>query len=448
MARILLAEDDEIMRITLFDRLSGEGWDVEQAADGKEAFVKIKAQNFHLVISDIRMPGLDGISLLKQIKKISPDTEVILMTAYGGVDNAIDCLKKGAADYVLKPFDMDDLSIRVNRLLEQQIIKNKYSFFEEKVKAYKIVGNSLKMDHIFRLISSVAQSDATVLITGESGTGKELVATAIHEKSKRSAKPYIRLNCAAIPENLIESELFGHEKGAFTGADCRKVGKFELADTGTILLDEIGDMPINLQVKLLRVLEEREVETIGGIKPLSINVRVLCSTAKNLDQEVKEGRFRMDLLYRLKVFPIEIPPLRERSEDIPELCQYFLQKFGDQKGEVINISEKALQLLTTYNYPGNVRELRNILERASILVEYDTISVAELPSDLTGICQNYGPSSLNLAEAVACIEQECIKKALEETAGKKTEAAKLLGISRKNLWEKLKLYSVEKNVKS
>ena len=374
MSRILLAEDDEIMRITLCDRLVADGWTVDAAEDGKEALVRIKKRFYRLVISDIRMPGLDGISLMQHIKRLSPQTEVILMTAYGAVEDAVSCLKQGAADYILKPFDMDDLAIRVNRLLARQVAESRCQVLEAGSREKRLIGSSPVMQEIDQLIHTVAQTDSTVLITGESGTGKELVAAAIHKRSRRAGRPYIRINCAAIPENLIESELFGHEKGAFTGADQARAGKFELADGGTLLLDEIGDMPLQLQVKLLRVLQEKEIERIGGKSPIPVDVRILCSTARDLAACVEEGTFRTDLYYRLKVIPIEIPPLRLRKADIPELCTHFLEEFSAVRGMPFKLSGEALQGLMAYDYPGNVRELRNIIERLSVLTSRPEIA--------------------------------------------------------------------------
>ncbi|MCG8336932.1 MAG: sigma-54 dependent transcriptional regulator [Proteobacteria bacterium] len=438
MIRVLLAEDDEIMRITLFDRLAANGWKVDQVADGKAALSKLNDENYHLVISDIRMPGLDGISLMNHVHRLSPSTEVILMTAFGEVEDAVDCLKNGAADYILKPFDMDDLNIRAERLLKQQKIKIKCAELEERFKSSRIVGSSIQMKEVHELISTVAPTDSTVLITGESGTGKELVANAIHKNSLRSEGPYIRINCAAIPENLIESELFGHEKGAFTGAEVRKTGKFELADRGTILLDEIGDMPMALQAKLLRVLQEYEIEPVGGNRPIQVDVRIISSTAKDLSQSVKEGSFREDLFYRLKVIPIELPPLRDHKDDIPELCDHFLREFGRLNGMKRKLAEDAVDALMQYNFPGNIRELKNIVERISVLSKNPLISLSELPVDIGGKEPNSGQLTLNLSENLLHVEKKCIKQALDRTGGNKTEAAKLLGISRKNLWEKMK----------
>ena len=439
MVRILLAEDDEIMRITLYDRLTSKGWEVDQAADGKQALLMLRQRKYHLLISDIRMPGLNGIELMRHVQDLTSTTEVILMTAYGEVEDAINCLKGGAADYILKPFDMDDLTIRAERILRQQSMRSKCTvLMEEQVKNTRIIGDSASMQSVFDLIAQVAPTDSTVLITGESGTGKELVANAIHDQSTRSDGPYIRINCAAVPENLIESELFGHVKGAFTGADSRKMGKFELADRGTILLDEIGDMPLVMQAKLLRVIQDSRIEPIGGQRALQVDVRIISATAKDLSQAVKEGSFRQDLFFRLKVIPIQLPPLREHKEDIPLLCEHFLQEFGKFKGIQRQLSSQTMDLLMKYDFPGNTRELKNIIERISVLSNDPVIDASDLPSDLR---QGNAPSvdmSLNLAEATSSAEKICNNNALQMTGGNKTEAAKLLGISRKNLWEKMK----------
>lgn len=444
-ARILLAEDDEIMRITLCDRLRKYGWCVDEAEDGKAAYVLLKNNSYQLVLSDIRMPGLDGSYLLRVIKAKSPETDVILMTAFGNTNDAVDCLKDGASDYILKPFDMDDLTIRIKRLLEMQKIKAKCISLEESCrdKHAPIIGTSKETMKVVSLISQVALSDATVLITGESGTGKELVASAVHFSSERAEKPYIRINCAAVPEGLLESEFFGHEKGAFTGAQSMKLGKFELAEGGTILLDEIGEMSLDLQAKLLRVLQEREIERVGGVQTIPINVRVICSTSRNLVEEVKKGAFREDLFYRLQVIPIEVPPLRDKKDDIPELCLYFLKEFGKEKGQSFSLSEECMALLQDYDFPGNIRELKNIIERLTVLAPSSVIQAWDLPSDLRATHSDVkGDAPLRLAEAVAIAEKECIVRALRESSGNKTEAARLMGISRKNLWEKLKLYQM------
>jgi two-component system response regulator AtoC len=434
MARILLAEDDEIMRITVQDCLAKK-WQVDAVDNGRQAADCLEKGNYHLVISDIRMPGLDGRELLKLVRQSTPETDMIMMTAFGSVDDAIDCLRKGAADYILKPFNMDDLLIRVNRILDIQTIKARCSSLEESCREMhtEMLGMSGAMQEIHGLIKQVATSDATILIRGESGTGKELAAAG-----------FVRLNCAAIPEGLMESELFGHEKGAFTGAHARKPGKFELADNGTLLLDEIGELPLGLQAKLLRVLQENEYERVGGTATIRVDVRILCATARDLAAAVHEGSFRQDLFYRLNVIPLIMPPLRDRKEDIPTLTDHFLHEFSLKRGMTMEINSEAMQALINYNYPGNIRELKNIIERATVLAPGPEISVNDLPTDLTQPAgQERSTDSCTLSEAVAKTEKEIIVKALNQAGNKRAEAATLLGISRKNLWEKMKQHRIE-----
>jgi two-component system response regulator AtoC len=445
MARILLAEDDDIMRITIKDRLEKNKWHVDAVPNGREAVERLKKENFHLVISDIRMPGLDGWQLLRFVHQSSPNTDIIMMTAYGSVDDAIESLKKGAADYILKPFNMDDLIIRVSRILDMQNIKARCTSLEESCREMhsNLIGDSKPMELIHSLIKQVAPTDSTVLILGESGTGKELVASSIHLQSKRADKPFVRLNCAAIPEGLMESELFGHEKGAFTGAHAKKLGKFEMADGGTMLLDEIGDLPNPLQAKLLRVLQENMYERVGGTGTISVDVRILCATSKNLEEAVEAGSFRQDLFYRLNVIPIHLPPLREHRDDIPVLTHHFLHEFSNKRGITMEISPEAMQCLIDYSYPGNVRELKNIIERASVLSPYPVIQPDDLPADLLEANgQKETEDSYCLSDAVAKTEKQLLLKALVHTHGKRAEAAQLLGISRKNLWEKMKQYEI------
>ncbi|MHB8790741.1 MAG: sigma-54-dependent transcriptional regulator [Desulfobulbaceae bacterium] len=445
MPRILLAEDDEIMRITVQDRLARNHWHVDAVANGREAADRLKQHNYHLVISDIRMPGMDGMQLLDLVRQSTPYTDIIMMTAYGSVDDAIACLQRGAADYILKPFNMDDLIIRVSRILEVQSIKARCSSLEENCSVLntEMIGDSEAMGRVHNLIRQVAPTDSTVLIRGESGTGKELAASAIHQNSKRADRPFVRINCAAIPEGLMESELFGHEKGAFTGAHARKPGKFELADSGTLLLDEIGELPLSLQAKLLRVLQQSEYERVGGTGTIRIDVRILCATARDLERAVREGQFRQDLFYRLNVIPLVMPSLRERREDIPALTTYFLREFSMKRGVAMEMSPEAMQCLIDYGYPGNVRELRNIIERASVLAPQPVITPADLPADLAGNGETGGGENpCSLAEAVARTEKQLVLKALALAQGRRTEAAELLGISRKNLWEKMKLYAI------
>ncbi|MEW6221150.1 MAG: sigma-54 dependent transcriptional regulator [Thermodesulfobacteriota bacterium] len=443
MSRILVAEDDEIVRITVCDRLAAKGWQVDPAADGREALARIEGHSYDLVITDIRMPGLDGHAVLERLRSASPGTDVIMMTAYGSVDDAVDCLKRGAADYILKPFDLDDLTIRVSRLLSVQAVKARCASLEERCRQPAMIGHSPVMRQLFTLVAQVAASDVTVLVSGESGTGKELVAAAIHAGSPRAAGPYIRINCAAIPEQLMEAELFGHEKGAFTGAHARKAGKFELADKGTLLLDEVGELPLHLQAKLLRVLQEREVERVGGSRPFAVDVRVIAATAKDLAQEVQRGTFRGDLFYRLQVIPITVPPLRDRREDIPELCSLFLAELGARRGRPLTLSRAALDCLQRYSFPGNVRELRNILERASVLAPGPVIQPSDLPADLAGSPAAATMDTVHLATALAAAERSCIRRALAQTQGARAEAARLLGISRKSLWEKMRQHGLE-----
>jgi len=443
--KILIVEDDDIMRITVVDHLRHQGWEVHDCNNGSAALTALRQQYFDLIISDIRMPEMDGEQLLSAVKKFSPSTEMIMMTAHGSTQDAVNCLKNGAADYILKPFDLDDLTCRVQRLFHIQAVKARCVSLESNCgQRQPLIGSSAPMQKLLNLISQVTQTDSTVLINGESGTGKELVAAAIHFESHRADKPYIRVNCAAIPEGLLESELFGHEKGSFTGADQAKVGKFELADQGTILLDEIGDLPLALQVKLLRVLQEREIERIGASQPIRINVRVLCATTKNLAEEVKQGRFREDLFYRLQVIPLIVPPLRDRHGDIAELIAYFLEYFGRERGQSFQLSNEAAEALQRYPFPGNVRELRNLIERITVLAPASEIQLWDLPIEVRGTqvddCVEEGICQLSIAVEEA--ERKCILRALKKSSGNKTMAAEILGISRKNLWEKMKLYAL------
>jgi two-component system, NtrC family, response regulator AtoC len=444
MARILLAEDDEIMRISVYDKLKKYGWEVDEAPDGLKARELCEKNVYNLLISDIRMPGLDGLGLLQYVLKHCPDTDVIIMTAYGSVNDAISCLREGASEYILKPFDMDDLIIRVNRLLDTQAVKARCEILEENCRLQnerEMIGCSPAMQSVYSVIEQAAPTNATILITGESGTGKEMAARAIHKASERSANSFVSINCAAIPEGLIESELFGHEKGAFTGADRQRKGKFELADNGTLLLDELGDLPGPLQAKLLRVLQESEFERVGGSKTIRVDVRVLACTSKNLEQEIEKGCFRQDLLYRLRVIPLEMPPLRNRREDIDELCRFFVAEFNTMHGRNVSITAKAIACLRQYDFPGNVRELRNLIERAAVLCRAPEITPSDLPAEITRL-DEAEEEDFNLSAAVARAERCCLQNALARCEGNRTNAAKLLGISRKNLWEKLKAHGV------
>ena len=444
MMRILLVEDDEIMRISVQDRLEKYGWTVDIATDGEEAVERLNEAGYQLILSDVRMPLLDGMQLLAHVQEHAPYTDMIMMTAFGNVENAIDCLKKGAADYLLKPFDMDDLVIRINRIIAVQSLKARNISLEDdcRQRRQNLIGASPNMLEVFRLIEQAGPSDASILITGESGTGKELVAAALHEASHRRDQPYIRLNCSAIPDGLMESEMFGHEKGSFTGAVGQKPGRFEMADNGTLLLDEIAELPMNLQPKLLRVLQEKEFERVGGTRTIKADVRIICSTAKNLAAEVERGTFREDLYYRLRVIPIKLPPLQSRKQDIPELIKHFLHEYSLKRGVAMSISAEAMTCLLDYSYPGNIRELKNIIERASILALLPEIQRADLPADLTRANNSMTIDGFLLSEAVAKTEKETIIKALFKAGNSRTKAAEILGISRKNLWEKMKGYEI------
>jgi two-component system response regulator AtoC len=401
-------------------------------------------QQYHLIISDIRMPGLDGLTLLQNVHRQSPDTDVIIMTAYGSVDDAIGCLRQGATDYMLKPFDLDDLIIRVTRIFETQAVRAKCEILEATCFCEhdrQLFGKSPAMQQVYSLIEQAAPTNATNLITGESGTGKELAARTIHKASNRHDKPFVSINCAAIPDGLMESELFGHERGAFTGADQKRKGKFELADNGTLLLDELGDLPGPLQAKLLRVLQESQFERVGGNKTIHVDVRIIACTSKDLQKEVLSGNFRQDLLYRLRVIPLEMPPLREHKDDIEELCQVFLAEFNTLHGRSAKITADAINCLKQYDFPGNARELRNLMERASVLSRGPEITPADLPSEIN---QHFKQQELdfNLGNQLSAFERTCLQNALDYSGGNRTEAAQLLGISRKNLWEKLKSYGL------
>ena len=445
MKQILLVEDDEIMRISVYDRLVREKWQVDAAVNGQDALSRLERKHYHLVLSDIRMPSINGMELLQRARKYSPFIDIFMMTAYGSVEDAIACLRNGAADYILKPFEMDDLIIRINRIFEMQTVRARCASLEDRCRQehQEMIGQSASIRNLLALINQIGPTDSTVLIHGESGTGKELAANALHQASLRADKPYICINCAAIPEGLLESELFGHEKGAFTGAHAKKLGRFELADGGTLLLDEIGDLPLGLQAKLLRVIEEGECERLGGTRTIRVDVRLLCSTAKDLKQEAADGKFRQDLLYRLSVIPLQLPPLRERTEDIPLLVNHFLQGFSQKRGISLSLSDEAMQCLLCYDFPGNVRELKNIIERVSVLSPGPVINRNDLPADLRVPKHLANGVPILLSEAMANAEKQCIVNALVLTGGNRTRAAGNLGISRKNLWEKMKQHGIE-----
>lgn len=440
---ILLIEDERIMRITLEDALRGAGYEVISFDAGEPALRSVKSSSVDLIVTDVRLPDMDGFDIVREINRRS-DAPVIVMTAYGTIKDAVEAMKLGAFDYITKPFSLDEFLLLIERALEiKRLREENASLRKDLVRCYggpNIIGDSAEMKKVFSLIEKVSATDSTVLILGESGTGKELIATTLHYRSKRKDKPLIKLNCAALPEGLIESELFGHEKGAFTGAVRRKPGRFELADGGTIFLDEIGDLPPSTQAKILRVIQERQFERIGGTTTLNVNVRIIAATNKNLEDEVRAGRFREDLFYRLNVIPINLPALRERKEDIPGLIEFFINRYKIKLAKNVRFSRDAVDQLMTYDYPGNVRELENIIERCVTLSVGEMIGKDELPAIITP--DSSKARSLRLSDIAADAEKGHISRVLQTTQGNKTKAAELLGISRKTLWEKISGYGI------
>jgi len=443
---VLLVEDDKLMRVTLEDALRAAGYGVAACETGQEGLKTFKdgPSHFSVVVTDVRLPDLNGLEILNEIGLLS-DTPVIVMTAFGTIKDAVEAIKLGAFDYITKPFALDEFLLLIERAIEVRRLRDENIRLRKDINRYfcfpNIIGESAAMKKVFSLIDKVALSDSTVLLLGESGTGKELIATTIHYQSNRKDKPIIKVNCGALPESLIESELFGHEKGAFTGAVKRRPGRFELADGGTIFLDEIADVPLAVQVKLLRVIQERTFERVGGTDTLKVDVRIIAATNRSLEEEVNHGRFREDLYYRLHVIPIMLPPLRERREDIPPLVDFFLSKCRDKLSRNIRLSEDAMNALCLHDYPGNIRELENILERCITLSEGDLIEGEDLPASLFTKAEHAG--QMSLSETLAETEKDYIKRVLRSTKGNKTLAAKTLGLSRKTLWEKLKTHGVE-----
>ena len=454
LVRVMVIDDEPLMRVTIQDALAAEGYEVSIAETGKKGVNLIKDHQADILITDLKLPDMDGIQVLKEAKSLNPTTQVILITAYGSVDSAVTAMKEGASDYLTKPFPMDELLLIIKRILRMKQLEEENIFLRKKVEERYglegLVGKSPQMLKIYELIDTVAQTDTTVLIYGESGTGKEMVANAIHLRSLRKGGPFIKVNCAALPETLLESELFGHEKGAFTGAIKQRKGRFEMADGGTLFLDEIGDISPVVQVRLLRVLQERQFERVGGNETLSVDVRLICATQRDLKEEIRKGSFREDLYYRLNVVPMHLPPLRERREDILLLSDHFMNKFSQKMGkEITGLSEEAKTILLKYTFPGNIRELENMLERAVALIKGKVIQAYDLPEEVCGqtspvrdVCEKIRGSK-PLASAVSLFEKEYIQSVLEKTKGKKEQAAEILGISRKTLWEKIKELEIE-----
>jgi two-component system response regulator PilR (NtrC family) len=447
--KILIVEDERSMREVLKILLEGENHEVTTASDGIEGLACIEKDIFDLVITDMKMPKSDGFEVLKKIKEISPDTIVIMITAFGTKDSAVEAMKLGAYDYIHKPFNIDEIRLIVRKALEKKRLSEELSILKQKVEVTfaleNIIGQSPKMQELFRLIGKVAQSNSNALITGESGAGKELVATALHNLSHRKEKNFVAINCAAFPEGLLESELFGHMKGAFTGAVYNKQGLFEIADGGSVLLDEIGEMPTNLQAKLLRVIENGTFRRIGGTTDIKVDVRIISATNKDLKEEISAARFREDLFYRLNVVPINIPPLRERKEDIPLLIDHFLRKSAENHKR---ISPEAIGILMDYSWKGNVRELENVIERIALLSDKDEITPRDLPSEVIGYRGDFKAvpdlteEGVDIDKIVSDIEKKYLLQALERAEGVKTEAAKLLNLSFRSFRHRLHKYGI------
>jgi two-component system response regulator HydG len=450
MANILVIDDNDTLRegvVAVCERL---GHGVKESASGVRGLEMLRDHTFDLVLTDLKMDELDGIGVLKGVKERAPDTAVMIITAYASIETAVDAIKLGAFDYIEKPFSTDTLRIKVERALEFTRMQAKNERLGEalRVQEMSLIGDSAATHKLDKLIDKVAVSNTNVHIYGESGTGKEVVATLIHARSARANQPLIKVNCGAIPETLIESELFGHEKGAFTGAIKKKLGRFELADGGTIFLDEIGDLPPAMQVKLLRVLQEKEIDRVGGERPIKIDVRVISATNRDLQKEVEAGRFREDLFYRLHVVPMQLPPLRERTDDIIPLARHFLLKLRNRtNSRVTGLSRDAEQHLLSYHYPGNVRELENIIEQAMVFATPPEIQVEDLPPQVSGAKPKENtfqiPSGdIGLNELLENAERQMILRAYERANGVKTECAKLLKIKTSALYYKLEKYGI------
>jgi two-component system, NtrC family, response regulator AtoC len=449
---ILIVDDEAAMRKNISDLLSSESYLVTEAEDGEEAILQFMQNTPMLVLLDINLPKMDGLTVLSRLRKLNPDIPVIIFTAYGTSDRAIEAMKGGAFDYLEKPFELDELLLTVNRALnystligEVRLLRNQITGGNLITEEVQLIGRSSRMQEIFKLIGRISSTDATVLIQGESGTGKELVADALQKHSSRKNNPYIKINCGALSESLLESEIFGHEKGSFTGATGQKLGCFELADGGTIFLDEINNMPPSLQIRLLRLLQNQSFYRVGGETEVKVNVRVIAATNKEIEQEVENGYFRKDLFYRLNVIRFNLPPLRDRTEDIPYLIDYFLRKYSPLKEFIV--SNETLEKLNSYPWPGNIRELENLIHSAVIMTRNNVLKIdnnfydiKKSPEKSEDIYTN--SLAIGLHKTIEKVEKECILIALKKTNGNRSEAANLLKIHRRLLYTKIKEYKI------
>lgn len=454
--KLLLIDDSQEILENLSEYLTSKGYDITTASDGTQGISKIASESYDVILTDLKMPNADGFEVLQYVKENSPETICIILTGYGTIKNAVEAIKKGAFDYLTKPVQLDEIIITLKRAMEFRHLKkenvNLRSQLKRKYQFKNIIGESLAMQGVFKTVEKIADTDSTVLILGESGTGKELIARALHYNSYRREGPFVPVNCAAIPDELLESELFGHEKGAFTHAIRTRIGRFELANGGTLFLDEIGDMDPNLQSKLLRVLQERQFERIGGIKPIVTDIRIIAATHQDLREAVLKRRFRQDLYYRLNVIPIEIPPIRERKSDIPLLIHHFINHFSKSKKKLITgITNEAVKRLMEYDWPGNVREIENMIERLVILANSEVIALQDLPErvltrsgqESSGI-QDIPDGGVSLEVALNEFERQMILQALQKSGWVKNKAAQLLHMNRTTLIEKIKRQNIQR----
>lgn len=451
METILIVDDDKDMQFNLFNILKDEGYEVIAVGDGRRALKEVKMRSPNIVLLDIRLPGMDGMKILEEMKKINKDLMEIMLTAYGDIKNAVKAMKLGAFDYITKPFNNEELILTIKKALQSQYLSREVESLRESLREKtaidKVMGESSQIKHVLKQVKIVAPTNMTVILQGESGTGKELIAQMIHQNSLRKDKPFIAIDCGAIPETLVESELFGYEKGAFTGADAQKEGKFEQANKGTFLLDEITNLPETAQVKLLRVIQERRLQHLGGKKDIKVDMRIIAATNTNFCEAVRAGKFRADLFHRLNEFHIALPALRERKEDIPILAKYFLHEANQELNKKVKgFSSQAMKLLLDYHWPGNVRELKNVIKKAVLLTETEDVLPAHLSIDIKPQnefkLEKHLSNGASFKDIIREVEGNLIRKALEEAGDSKTKAAKILHMNRKALYRKIKTQSL------